>query len=507
MKRRLVGTVSLVGAGPGNAKLLTLRGKELLESCDVVVHDKLVRDTLLGFAPRAKKVCVTSLTHGRRAEKVSAILRCLVRLARQGKHVVRLKGGDPFIFARGGEEALGLVRAGVPIEIVPGVTAAIGSAAYAGIPLTHRHVSSEVVFVTAHEDPAKAFTSVDWDRLAETSGTLVIYMGVNQLAGALSRLVAAGKPSSTPAAVIEWGTTGRQRTVVGTLRTVAGRAKKLGLKSPAVVVIGRVVHFRQELAWFEKKALFGKRVLMTRAASQAGALLERLESLGASVVRFPTIEIGLPKSFAELDRALEILRRYEWLVFTSENGVRFFMERLSAKGFDARTLAHAKIAAVGSGTAARLLSYGIRADLVPKEFSTRALFLALRRGHDLRGKRMLLLRTNIAPPWLAKGLRAQGALVHEVSVYQTLAPKLTAARVKQSLRQGVDYVTFTSAETVKNFFAFLTPSERRKLDCKLVSIGPVTSKAIRRYGARVYREANPSNLDGLVRALANGKGK
>ncbi len=508
MKKK-IGTVYLVGAGPGNPELITVKGRKLLESCDFLVYDHLVHPALINLAAHAKKKFYVG-KKGLSFEKMrqASIDQLLIRLARTGKSVVRLKGGDPFVFGRGGEEALQLVKHGVPIEIVPGITAGFGALAYAGIPVTHRGLASEVTFVTAHEDPAKKNSRLNWKALAELKGTLVIYMGVQMLPKIANCLMNFGKPGSTPTAVIHWGTTGNQKTIVSSLKHISYAAKHARIESPAVTVIGDVVSLREKLAWFEKKPLFGKTVIVTRSRTQASSLREQLENLGAHVIEFPTIEITPLKNLAPLDREIRRLKKYDWLVFTSENGVSHFFDRLHTLQIDVRELHGLKVIAIGSGTEARLQEFGLKADLMPPVFSSEGLFAELSRKHPIRNKKFLLLRTNIAPEYLPKSIEQAGGTVTKVSVYETRKPRIKKNQFERILESDrIDFVTFTSSSTAQNFFdALLRLGKKHKdLKTKFVSIGPVTSESIRRFGARVYREANPHNISGLVDVLRGEK--
>ncbi|MBI4388300.1 MAG: uroporphyrinogen-III C-methyltransferase [Candidatus Omnitrophica bacterium] len=504
MQSRKVGKVYLVGAGPGDAGLITVRGKNLLETADCVVYDHLIHPALLQLATRAKK----KIYAGKRGLsnhqiKQSTIEQLLTRLARQGKTVVRLKGGDPFIFGRGGEEALALKKNRIPFEIVPGVTAGFAAPAYAGIPVTQRGVASDVTFVTAHDDPSKPDPSVDWRALARLKGTLVIYMGLHTLEKVSQFLIRYGKSPRTPAAVIEQGTTGRQQLVLATLETVACEVKRALVKPPAVVVVGDVVPLHRSLAWFEEKALFGKKVMVTRASSQASTLREKLEDLGASVIEFPTIEVHPVKDWTRFDRAIRDVSRYDFLVLTSENGVLSFVRRLCALKRDVRDLKNVRIIAIGSGTEKRLSEFGLRADFIPPVFSSEGLIRSLQAKHWIKGKQFLLLRTNIAPEYLKKCLQTNGGQVTEISVYETKKPKYDQTFLRKVRGEKLDFITFTSASTAQNFFKLFSKNWR-EWNAHLVSIGPVTSQTIRACGGRVWREAKPHTIDGLIHALLQG---
>ncbi len=500
MNKSKTGTVYLVGAGPGDPGLITVRGRQLIESSDAIVYDHLVHPALLDLAPpAAEKIYVGKSGSHKSSFTQPVIDRLLVRLAKKGKRVVRLKGGDPFVYARGGEEACALQKAGVPIEIVPGITAGFGALAYAGIPLTHRDFASDVTFITAHENPARS-SKLNWKALGSLRGTMVIYMGIRRLEEVTNQLVKFGRPGRTPAAVIMRGTTTAQKTILGTLASIAQKAK--GAEAPAVIVIGEVVKLARVLRWFEKKPLFGKTVMVTRSRPQAGVLRTRLEALGARVVEFPAISIEPVKNFSKLDEAISEIDSFDAAVFTSENGVSFFVDRLFSVGFDIRRLHRIQIIAIGPGTEKKLREFGVKADLVPPVYSTEGLFDELKRKSLIRGRRFLLLRTNIAPDALRAQLVQEGGEAEEVAVYETKKPALPKNYLRNMMQnEKVDFVTFTSSSTAQHFFELWKPNGR-KLKSKFISIGPVTSGTIRKFGHTVYREAEPHTIDALVQAVA-----
>ena len=493
------GFVSLVGAGPGDPKLLALKGKEALEACEVVVYDYLVHPSILCYAPTLEKIYVGKKGGDPDSISQKSIEAILLKLARRGKRIVRLKGGDPFVFGRGGEEALWLAKHKIPFDVIPGVTAGIAAPAYAGIPVTHRGLASEVTLITAHEDPRKKDSDLNWKALAELRGTLVVYMGIKMLPKIIGELLRYGKKSETPVSVIRWGTTVDQQTVTGTLSNIVKKVEQAKLKPPAVTVIGNVNRLRNELKWFEEKPLFGKTVLVTRSRKQASQLREALENQGAHVLEVPTIEIEPITDFSPLDRVIEEIGLYHWIVLTSENGVEAFFNRLKALKKDARILRDAKIAAIGPGTKAKLNSFSIEPDLMPEAFTTEGLIRALKKA-GVRGKRFLLLRTNIAPDLLNRALEEAGGKVTEISVYKTEKPKGLSAKIKEAVHQNsLDFITFTSSSTAQHFFEAL--GNGRKLGAKVISIGPVTSEAIRKWGVKVVREARVSTISGLVEAV------
>ena len=497
----------LVGAGPGDAGLLTLKGAEWLSRAQVVVYDWLANAELLRLAPSAEKIFVGK-KGGTSYKDQSEINRILVRLAKKGLLVVRLKGGDPFIFGRGGEEAEFLVRHQIPFEVVPGVTAGVGAPAYAGIPLTDRRFASEVTFLTGHEDPSKKSSALDWRSLARLGGTLVSFMGVRTLPQIVRSLLISGKSPKTPAAVIEWGTLPHQRVIEGTLADIVQKTQKAKIDSPALTVIGEVVRLRKKLAWFEKKPLQGKTVLVTRARAQASELTRRLIENGAEVFEFPTIEIEPPADPKRVDREIRRISDYDWVVFTSTNGVQSFFNRMQQLGKDARIFSGPRIAAIGEATAQELARRGLRSDLVPKEFTSLALFESLKKTGQIRGRRFLLARADIAPPDLKKALEREGGEVTELEVYRTKRSSGDKLELLHRIqKEKIDYVTFTSSSTVNYFFEALPARLRKRLRSCMVSIGPVTSQTLRSHGVRPDREARIHTVDGLVEALINGGSK
>lgn len=494
----MTGTVYLVGAGPGDPGLLTLRAAELLERADVLVYDALVSDAILERSARAERVYVGKRggQHSRTQEQINAIL---IDLA--GKHgtVVRLKGGDPFVFGRGGEEALALVEAGVPFEVVPGVTAGIAAPAYAGIPVTQRGMSASVAFVTGHEDPTKPDTDVDWAHLARGVGTVVFYMGVGKMAENFRRLVEHGRAPETPAAAIEWGTYPRQRTVAGTLETLPAIAREAGIGAPSLIVVGEVVSLRDTLSRWERRPLSGKRIVVTRARAQASGFAAALEALGAEVVQFPTIRVVPPADEGPLRRAAAEARTFDWIVFTSVNGVERFWSALAEQGRDARSLCGVMVCAIGPATAGELERRGVVADAVPDEFVAEAAVETLLRAGVGAGSRILLPRADIARAVLPDRLRAAGAEVVEVAAYSTEQDGAGAERVRGMLDRGeIDVVTFTASSTAKNFVDLVGAEVGR---AAVASIGPITSRTARELGMRVDVEAEEYTIPGLTRAI------
>jgi uroporphyrinogen III methyltransferase/synthase len=495
--------VFLVGAGPGNPSLLTLRAVECLARADLILYDQLAAFQLLVHArPGANCVCVSEL--GPYAERRPLIHRAMIGAALAGKVVVRLKGGDPFLFGRGGEEAEALRAAEVPYEIVPGVTAGLGAAAFAGIPLTHRAYSSAVAFVTGHEDPAKHTLAIDWEALARFPGTLVFYMGVARLGGITSALIEHGKPPDTPAALVHWATTPRQRTLVSTLGKIAEGARSAEFAAPSLVVIGPVVALRQRLQWFERRPLFGKRVLVTRPRQQAGDMMRRLEELGAVPYALPAVEIRDPTDWSPVDAALARLAQYHWLVFTSVNGVRFFFRRLLQTGGDLRALGAIRLAVIGPSTADALRSFHLNPDLVPPRYCSESLAMALR--ERTAGQRVLLARADRGRDLLRREL-AQSAKVDQIAVYSQVDAIVSGAEALNQVRQGeLDFVTLTSSNIARSLFQALDRVGHERIatgKVQLVSISPVTSQTVRELGLPVAAEATEYTTAGLLDALVS----
>lgn len=494
------GKVYLVGGGPGDVGLLTLKGKATLERADAIVYDFLANEDVLGFArPDSEKVCVGKRP-GEKTVPQEEINQLLVSKAAEGKIVVRLKGGDPFIFGRGGEETLALARAGIPFEVVPGISSGFAAPAYAGIPLTHRNLSSSVTFLTGHEDPTKSSRSVDWSKLATGTGTLVLFMGVRNLAEISSALINGGRDPNAPVAVIRWGTRATQQTVTGILADVATKASEI--EAPAVIVIGEVVRLREELNWFERLPLFGRRIVTTRTREQSKALRNAIEELGAEAVEIPAIEIRDPQSWQPMDDAISRLKEFDYLVFTSANGVKQFLRRLQSRGRDVRDLKGLQIGVIGPGTAAELAKVGIRADFMPEEYRAEGL-IEFFKSIDINGKSFLIPRARVAREILPLALKQRGAYVEVVESYETVQPQLASGELERLLTPSPDAITFTSSSTVTNFLRLLDDHHRREVLEKIAiaSIGPITSETIKRHGLQVSIEARESTIPGLVQAL------
>ena len=493
--------IYLVGAGPGDPGLLTLRGKALLERAEVVIYDYLASDALLGLAPPEAERIYVGKQAGDHALSQSGINALLVAKGREGKCVVRLKGGDPYIFGRGGEEAEALLEAGLDFEEVPGISSAIAGPAYAGIPLTHRGYASSVTVITGHEDPTKPGSVHNWQALAASANTLVFVMGMKNLPEISRQLCAAGLSPETPAALVHWGTTSHQRSLAATLRDLPAEAVAQGFTNPSVIVVGEVVRLRERLNWFERRPLFGRRVVVTRAREQASGLAAGLQELGAEVVEFPTIAIR-PEDPALLDTALTALASYDWVVFTSANGVRFFWDRLAARGMDTRALAGNKVAAIGSATAEALAARGLRADFVPPAFVAEEVARGLiAQGVD--GARVLIPRAREAREVLPEDLRRAGAVVDVVPVYVTEPAATNREAVLARLEADeLDWVTFGSSSTVRNFFAQISPEQaRRATRLRFACIGPVTAATLREYGFEPHVQPDQFTIPCLLEAL------
>jgi uroporphyrinogen III methyltransferase/synthase len=483
-------SVALVGAGPGDPGLLTVRGAALLEVAEVVVHDRLASARLLDLAPTTALRIDVGKAPGKLEMTQDEINALLVEHGRAGKRVVRLKGGDPFVFGRGGEEAEALLAAGIEFEVVPGITSAIAAPAYAGIPVTHRGVSTHVTIVTGHEDPRKPSTDTDWAALARAGGTLVILMGAGRLATICEELIASGRAPDTPLAAVRWGTRPEQRTI----RTTLAAAPTAGIESPSAIVVGPVA--AMDLAWFETRPLFGRRVVITRAREQASALRHRLESLGAEVVELPSIEIEpIPIDLG----ALAPLADFEWLIFTSANGVDAFFDRgLDPLGLDSRALHGVRIAVIGPGTVSALARRGLRADLIPERFVAESLLAAFP-DPSHPGARVLLARAETARDIVPTGLVSAGFSVTVLPVYRTITATPDPADLARLRADEIDAITFTSSSTVANFVAVV--GERIEPMPAVISIGPITSAAVLEHGFEVAVEADPHDIDGLVTAI------
>lgn len=497
------GKVYIVGAGPGDPDLITVRAVECLKQADVVIYDFLAVPKLLQYVREGAEIIYVGKKGGDHTLSQEKINELIAAKAKEGHAVVRLKGGDPFIFGRGGEEAEVLAQAGIPFEIVPGVTSPVAAPAYAGIPLTHRKYTSSVAFITGHEDPTKEHSSIDWSKLATGVGTLVFLMGVKNLPGITERLIAAGRDLKTPVALVRWGTTPQQKTVVGTLDTIVSNVQAAGLKPPAIIVVGEVVKLRESLNWFEKRPLLGKRVVVTRARAQASELVDRLAGLGAECLECPTIKVVPPKDWGPIDAAIDNLGTYDWLVFTSVNGVSFFFERLYKKDKDVRVLKDMRTAAIGPATAKRLRDFGLKSDIVPETYQAESIIEAFKK-EPMKNKKVLLPRAKEARPILPEELRKMGAVVDEIAAYETEQELENVDMLIKCLEEGsIHLLTFTSSSTVRNFKALLPPEKFESLIKGVIvaSIGPITADTARELGFKVDITAKDYTIDGLCEAI------
>ena len=497
------GKVYLVGAGPGDPELITLKGLECIKNADVIIYDYLASPSLLKHAREHAEIIYVGKKGGDHTLSQDRINALIAEKAQKGFTVTRLKGGDPFIFGRGGEEAEVLIDARIPFEIIPGVTSAIAAPAYAGIPLTHRKFTSTIAFVTGHEDPAKAESNIDWAALAKGIGTLVFLMGVKNLPHITDRLMHHGMSPDTPVALVRWGTTPKQTTVSGTLDTIVERTKAAGLKPPAIIVVGHVVKLREKMRWFETRPLMGRCIVVTRAREQASDLVKRLSDLGAECLECPTIKVSPPQDVKPLDRAMENLSSYDWLIFTSVNGVNFFFERLFQKNKDVRALKDIHTAVIGPATEKKLFDFGLKSDIVPESYRAESVVKAFA-GKDVTGRKILLPRAKEARPVLPLELKKMGAVVDEVTAYCTHAVKdntdVLSARLKE---RSIDMITFTSSSTVKNFRALFPNEDLKDLmrGVTIASIGPVTADTARDLGFDVHIIAESYTIPGLCQAI------
>ncbi len=497
------GSVYLVGAGPGDPGLITLKGIEAIKAADVIVYDYLASESLLNYAGESAERIYAGKKGWDHTLTQTEINRLIVARALSGSTVTRLKGGDPFVFGRGGEEIEELIEAGLSFTIVPGVTSAIAAPAYAGIPLTHRKYASTVTFITGHEDPGKKTSTINWAALAGTQGTLVFLMGVKNLAHITRRLIENGMPPETPAGLVRWGTTPSQETVTGTLATIVENVEAAGLKPPCIIVVGDVVTLRDKMQWFETRPLFGKRIVVTRARKQASDMVSRLSALGADCLEFPAIKIMPPEDFQSLDAAIANLSEYNWLIFTSVNGVEMFFDRLFANQKDARALGHIRTASIGPATAERLLAYGVSSDIIPESYHAESVVEAFK-NIPVKDARVLLPRAAEARPVLPEELAKMGARVDEIITYHTvLADDKQAGLIEALSAKNVDMITFTSSSTVTNFKSLL-PAERFEelVDgVAVAAIGPITADTARKNGFSVDLEAEKYTIPGLCDAI------
>ena len=499
-----IGPVYLVGAGPGDAGLMTLRGAELLARADVVVYDALINGDILKMAPPTAELIYAGKRSSNHAIPQEELNQQLVEKARAGKCVIRLKGGDPYVFGRGGEEAEALSAAKIPFEVVPGVSSVLAAPNYAGIPVTHRDYCSSFTVYTGHEGPGKEGPGVDWAQAAKTPGTKVLLMAVTRIREISRALIAGGMDENTPVAMIRWGTTGRQQTIEGTLKTIADVVERAAFKPPALTVVGEVVKLRPKLNWFEKRPLFGRRIVVTRTREQASQLSRQLLERGADVLEIPTIRIVPPTDRLAVADALLELNAYDWLIFTSPNGVAAFFEFFFRAFKDMRDLGGARIAAVGPATAAKLKELHLQVDLTPPESVASAIADALVHYESIENLKMLLLRAEVATPELPEKLQELGAIVDDVACYKTVPEEEDRnGAASRLLQDGADWITFASGSSVENFNARFNLKEllTRFPQIQLATIGPETSKAVLALGLRPALEAKEHTIPGLVKAL------
>lgn len=501
------GKVYLIGAGPGDPSLITLKGKAFLGKAEVVIYDYLASKKLLQFAPKDAEFIYAGKKGGfKHTHTQDEINEMLVERALSGKVVVRLKGGDPFIFGRGGEEIERLAEHGIPYEVVPGVTSATAAATYAGVPITHRKFTSSVAFVTGHEDPTKSTTNIDWEKIATGVGTLVFYMGIKNLPSIVEKLMRYGRDPKTPVVVVRWASTPEQKSVDGTLENIAEVVRETDIKPPALVVVGEVVSLRNTINWFEKRPLYGKRVLVTRTREQASELVAGLEEMGANCLEWATIAIEPPESWEPFDRALAEIDQYKWVLFTSINAIKSFFSRLNEKGMDARDLKGPKIGVVGATTAEVLQSYGIKADLIPEKYTGEGLAVSLV-ANGVAGDRILIPRALQAREVLPETLREAGADVVVAPVYRNVRPKDNNEALRREFEEkNIDVITFTSSSTVTNFLHMLGPEDsddlKRLLDgVQVASIGPITTKTAEENGLEIHIQPEKFTIPALIESI------
>ena len=499
MSTRKNGKVYIVGAGPGDLGLVTLRAKQCVEDADVIIYDHLANREMLGWARDDAEIIYAGKKAGEHALTQDEINKLLIEKARAGKEVVRLKGGDPFVFGRGAEEAKAIADAGIAFEIVPGITSAIAGPAYAGIPVTRRSENSHVTFFTGHEDPSKKESAIDYAVLAKLGGTQVMLMGVERIEAITREMIANGVRPDLPVALVRWATTGRQQTLVGTLESIAQRAVEAEFEAPAVAIFGNVVSLRKDLNWYEQRPLAGKRIVVTRTRKQAGALTSQLRALGADVIELPTIRIEPPTDLREFGELVQDAHTYDWILFTSPNGVDAFFEIFFKLYDDAREIGGAKIAAIGPATAQRVRDFHLHVDLQPEEFVAEGVVREFKKQGGVENLRILIARAEKARDVLPRELSKLGAIVDEAFAYRTVPETrdITGAR-QRFLEEGADLITFTSSSTVENFLAlsFAWPKGMR-----VASIGPITSQTVRDHGLKIDIEARRHDIGGLVEAI------
>ncbi len=499
MKNKIV---YLVGSGPGDPGLITVKGLECIKKANVIVYDYLVNSTLLKNARKDVELIYVGKKGNQHTMEQEDINQLLVDKAMENKVVTRMKGGDPYVFGRGGEEALVLKENNIPFEVVPGITAAIASPAYAGIPVTHRTCTSTFGLITGHEDPTKDQSDVDWEKLSTGLGTLTFYMGIKNLPNIVSQLVKHGRSEDTPVAIIRWGTTTSQETVVGTLSNILEKAKNI--KAPAITIVGEVVNLRDQLNWFETRPLFGKTIIVTRSRDQASEFSEQLTELGANVLEFPTINITIPDDFSPLDNELKSLESTDWIIFTSVNGVDSFFNRIFDLGGDIRDLKGVKICSIGPATTERIKGYHVKVDCQPPKYVAESVVEVLKEADELKGKRILMPRADIARSYIPEELQKIGAEVVDIIAYKTVVATNGDNSVLDKLKSGmVDIVTFTSSSTVRNFIKIVGEDNLStfKENVQFASIGPITTDTAEEMGIDIHIKADEYTIPGLVQAI------
>ncbi|QGY40050.1 uroporphyrinogen-III C-methyltransferase [Pseudodesulfovibrio cashew] len=499
--------VFLVGAGPGDPGMLTLRAKEIIETCDIMIYDYLANADFLKWCKPECEILYVGKKGGDHTLPQDKINDLIVEKSRSGLTVCRLKGGDPYVFGRGGEEGEELVEAGIDFEVVPGITAGVAAPAYAGIPVTHRDHTTSVCFITGHEDPTKGESGHNWEVYGKSTSTLVFYMGVGNLPMIADNLMKNGRPADTPVALIRWGTRCNQTSFVSTLEEVAEAAERRQWKSPSIIVVGTVCSLHDKLAWFEKRPLLGKGVVVTRAREQASGLVNTLKGLGACVHEFPTISVEPLDDYEEVETAIMQLARYQWVVFTSVNGVKFFWQQLAQIGLDSRIFAGMQIAAIGPATADALREKGINPDFIPEKYVAEHVVEGLLKL-GIQGQDVLIPRAKVAREVLPQELKKAGCSVTVLPVYETRLVQSSGDEIEAALDQGkINYVTFTSSSTVENFFELVNPDVFRQYpEVKIASIGPVTTETVKRFGFTPAIEPEEYTIPGLVEGLLTDNG-
>lgn len=498
------GFVYLIGAGPGDAGLISVKGMEILKKSDVVIYDYLVNERLLNYCPdKCEKIYAgkKAKNHTLTQEEINKLL---LKKTQKNKIITRLKGGDPFVFGRGGEEALYLSRNNIDFEIIPGITASIAASAYAGIPFTHRGLASTAVMITGHEDPTKENGRIEWEHIAKISGTLSFYMGINNLEMIANKLIEFGKPKDTPAAIIRWGTLNGQETFTGKLGTIAETAKDKNITAPAIIIIGKTVNLRDELRWFDKRPLFGIHIIVTRSRHQISKLTRKLEELGADVIELPTIEIEPIKNNSQLKKSFKNINNFSWIIFTSENSVNIFFENLLKTDHDVRILKGIKIVVIGRETGEALLRFGIKADFIPDRYTSEGIIEKFQTlTLNLDKQEVLIPGSEIAGSCLPDSLRKMGAKVTTITLYKNKTPEYEKKRINEIFKRKIDLVTFTSSSTVSNFFDIIKAADNLELLKEITgaSIGPITSKTACEYGIKIGLEACTHTIECLVETI------